>query len=72
MHIDHQYVAVADSPSPVSAPAHPFAWFAADELADLSRFDDTRMLVEVLFLRIAGLVAASASGPVDVLALTLD
>lgn len=41
IHVDHQYVAIADSPEPVSQPIHPFAWYRADELADLAMFEDT-------------------------------
>jgi 8-oxo-dGTP pyrophosphatase MutT (NUDIX family) len=69
VHVDHQYVAVAESPSPVSEPVHPFAWFAAEELAGLAMFEDTRLLAGALFPRIAELVAADAAGTVDVLAL---
>lgn len=43
-HVDHQYVAIADSPVPVSEPAHPFGWFSAEELADLPMFEDTLLL----------------------------
>ena len=73
VHVDHQYVAVAESPVPATVPAtvpvHRFGWFGAAELAGLSMFDDTRLLAATLFPRIAGLVAADAAGPVDVLAM---
>ncbi|HBW17944.1 MAG: NUDIX hydrolase [Streptosporangiaceae bacterium] len=49
LHIDHLYVAVADSPEPVSAAAHPFGWHSAAGLAGLPMFADTRMLAGALF-----------------------
>ena len=45
LHIDHKYVVIADSPAPAAAPAHPFAWYRAEELADLKMFDDVRLFV---------------------------
>lgn len=62
-------VAASPSPSPVSEPVHPIAWFTAVELAGLAMFEDTRLLAGTLFPRIAELVAADAAGPVDVLAI---
>lgn len=57
VHVDHQYVAVADSPMPVSEPVHPFAWFAEGDLDGLSMFEDTRLLARALF-PIIGPIAA--------------
>jgi hypothetical protein len=68
VHVDHQYIAVAESPVPVSEPVHPFGWFGADELADLRMFEDTRLLAGALFPRIAALAAADGSAQWDVLA----
>lgn len=68
VHVDHQYVALAESPVPVSEPVHPFAWFGAGELEGLSMFDDTRLLARELFPRIAALVAADCGAQVDLLA----
>ncbi|WP_280186815.1 MULTISPECIES: NUDIX hydrolase [Nocardia] len=48
-HLDHQYVAVADSAQPVAEPVHEFDWFGPDELVALDMFDDTRRLAEYLF-----------------------
>ncbi|WP_433209158.1 NUDIX domain-containing protein [Nocardia sp. CA-107356] len=48
VHVDYQYLAVADSVVPVCDPAHPFAWYSLAELADLSMFNDTRMLATML------------------------
>lgn len=59
VHIDHQYVAIAESPVAVSEPAHPFGWFAADELAELAMFEDTLLLARALFPRIASLATVA-------------
>jgi 8-oxo-dGTP pyrophosphatase MutT (NUDIX family) len=48
-HLDHQYVAVADSPEPVAQAVHEFDWYRLDELAELDMFDDTRGLAAFLF-----------------------
>jgi 8-oxo-dGTP pyrophosphatase MutT (NUDIX family) len=61
VHVDHQYVAAVDDPNPVGEPAHPFGWFGAGELADLSMFEDTRLLAAVLF----SCVDAVVSGRLD-------
>lgn len=53
VHVDHQYVAVAESP-PVSEPAHPFGWFSTTDLDQLSMFEDTRQQAQFLLPRIAG------------------
>ena len=49
VHVDHQYVAVADDPEPAHVPAHPFAWHTCDELDGLRMFEDTRLLAKALF-----------------------
>lgn len=59
IHVDHQYVAIADSPVPVSEPVHPFDWYAEDELGGLPMFADTLLLAQALFPRI-GAVAEAA------------
>lgn len=61
VHVDHQYVAVAESPVPVSEPVHSFAWFSAGELDGLAMFEDTRLLAGTLFPHIES-VAAVADG----------
>ena len=61
VHVDHQYVAIADSPVPVREPVHPFGWFAEVELDGLPMFEDTQMLARVLFPNI-GSIAAAAHG----------
>jgi 8-oxo-dGTP pyrophosphatase MutT (NUDIX family) len=59
VHVDHQYVAIADSPVPVSEPVHPFGWYSMDELDGLPMFPDTVLLAKALFPLI-GAVAAAA------------
>ncbi|MQA87716.1 MAG: hypothetical protein GEV03_24605 [Streptosporangiales bacterium] len=49
VHVDHQYLVMADNLEPVGAAAHPFVWYTVEELAGLSMFEDTRSLVLVLF-----------------------
>ncbi|MGW0251130.1 NUDIX hydrolase [Nocardia goodfellowii] len=54
-HLDHQYVAIADSPDPVAEPVHEFRWYSRDELAQLDMFDDTQQLADFLFPHIEAL-----------------
>lgn len=61
VHVDHQYVAIADSPMPVSAPVHPFDWYSVDELDGLPMFPDTALLAMALFPHIGAVVAAAES-----------
>lgn len=58
VHVDHQYVAMAHSPEPVSEPVHPFDWYGLDELAGLDMFEDTRMLARALFPIIGSIAEA--------------
>ncbi|MGH3548170.1 MAG: hypothetical protein ACRDQU_08660 [Pseudonocardiaceae bacterium] len=58
VHVDHQYVALVESPVPVSEPAHPFGWFSVEELAELSMFEDTLLLARALFPRIGSITSA--------------
>lgn len=62
VHVDHQYVAIADSPSPVSEPVHPFDWFAMDDFDGLSVFEDTRLLARALFPVIGSIDEAARAG----------
>jgi 8-oxo-dGTP pyrophosphatase MutT (NUDIX family) len=55
LHVDHLYVAVADSVAPAATPAHPFAWHDPDELDALPMFPDTRLLATALAGRIGEL-----------------
>ena len=66
VHVDHQYVAVAESPEPVREPVHPFDWYALDDLDRLDMFDDTRMLARVL-LPIIGSIAEAEGDAADLL-----
>jgi 8-oxo-dGTP pyrophosphatase MutT (NUDIX family) len=63
IHVDHLYVAVTGDPAPATEPAHPFAWYAASQLAGLHMFPDTRLLAGALFSdidRIAGIAGGSS------------
>ena len=60
VHIDHLYVAVADSPESAAPPRHPFGWYPADGLAGLRMFADTRLLAASLFDDVEGLAALAA------------
>jgi 8-oxo-dGTP pyrophosphatase MutT (NUDIX family) len=55
VHVDHQYVAIADSADPSEEAAHPFAWRSAAELAELELWEDTKLLAKALFADIADL-----------------
>jgi 8-oxo-dGTP pyrophosphatase MutT (NUDIX family) len=57
IHIDHQYVAVADDPTPRAAGVHAFGWHSAEELVDLPMFEDTRLLAGALFSCVEQIVA---------------
>ena len=59
VHVDHQYVAIAESPVPVSEPVHPFGWYSASEIERLPMFEDTRLLARMLFPRIASVASAA-------------
>ena len=59
VHVDHQYVAVAQGTEPVSEPAHPFGWFGPGELGRLSMFEDSRLLAGVLFAQADRLARAA-------------
>ncbi|MBC7299515.1 NUDIX domain-containing protein [Nocardia salmonicida] len=48
-HLDHQYVAIADSVEHVRTPEHPFGWFGPDDLDELEMFDDTVCLAAWIF-----------------------
>lgn len=60
-HLDHQYVAIADTPHPVAKPEHEFDWYCPDELATLDLFDDTRILAAFLFPHVGALNAAGGT-----------
>ncbi|MGH4006170.1 MAG: NUDIX hydrolase [Pseudonocardiaceae bacterium] len=62
VHVDHQYVAIADSPVPVSEPVHPFDWYGMDELDGLPMFQDTALLAKALFPQIGAVAAAAERG----------
>lgn len=67
VHVDHLYVAIAESPEPVTAPGHPFGWYTAADLPGLEMFPDTRLIAGYLLAgeasaRIAGLARQAAAG----------
>ena len=66
VHIDHQYVAVTDSPEPVTAAAHPFGWYALADLDRLAMPEDTRLLATALF-PIIGSITQAEGDPIDLL-----
>lgn len=59
VHVDHQYVALADSTEPVSVPVHEFGWFAEGDIDALPMFGDTVLLARVLFGCIDEVAAAA-------------
>lgn len=61
VHIDHQYLAIADSAVPVSEPVHPFGWYTLAELDELHMFDDTRMLARQLLPNVDALETRRSS-----------
>jgi ADP-ribose pyrophosphatase YjhB (NUDIX family) len=63
IHLDHQYLALADTPAPARTPRHPFDWFTCAELHPLAMPQDTRMLAEYLFDRIGDLAAGELDDP---------
>lgn len=58
VHVDHLFVAVADSTRTVREPQHPFGWHRAGDLAGLTMFEDTRSLAMALFAEIGDLASA--------------
>ncbi len=52
VHVDHVFLAVAESSAPVSPPAHPFAWYGQDDLDEDRMFGDTAILARQLFRKI--------------------
>src|SRR5205807_407349 len=59
VHVDHQYLALVDSPTPVHEPAHPFGWFTVHELTGLAMPEDTRLLAGHLIDKITDLAAGT-------------
>jgi 8-oxo-dGTP pyrophosphatase MutT (NUDIX family) len=60
VHLDHQYVAVADDPQPGRGGVHEFSWYGEDDLAELPMFEDTKLLAKVLFSCIEEITAERA------------
>jgi ADP-ribose pyrophosphatase YjhB (NUDIX family) len=49
VHVDHQYVAMVEDPTPNADAVHRFGWFRQDEVPGLTMFEETRLLATVLF-----------------------
>jgi 8-oxo-dGTP pyrophosphatase MutT (NUDIX family) len=62
VHLDHQYVAVADAAEPVRPAGHPFGWYPAERLPELEMWEDTKLLAKVLFSCIDDLAAGRIDG----------
>lgn len=62
VHVDHVFVAVADSTVPVVAPEHPFTWMTEEEVVRSgSVFEDTKILAKELFAQIDELAGLPVS-----------
>lgn len=59
VHIDHQYVAIADDPVPAGPAVHALVWYTEAEVAEIDMFEDTRLLAKALFGGIDDLAAGS-------------
>ncbi|MGH8902234.1 MAG: NUDIX hydrolase [Egibacteraceae bacterium] len=71
VHVDHVYVAMADSDAPCRAatPAHAFGWYTAAEIAELDDVvEDTRLQAKELLACIEDLAAVASGGQSDDLA----
>ena len=62
VHVDHVWVGIASGPQPEEQPAHPFAWYTAEEIQELPMFEDARLLAKVLFTCVADLSAENLGG----------
>jgi ADP-ribose pyrophosphatase YjhB (NUDIX family) len=58
VHVDHQYLAIADDTTPASTPAHPFGWYSCSDLQGLEMPEDTKLLAKMIFTEIDGLACA--------------
>ncbi len=63
VHVDHQYLAVAEDPVPHRPGEHPFGWYRADQLDALPMFDGTRDTAWMLFDRLDELVTQASTVP---------
>jgi 8-oxo-dGTP pyrophosphatase MutT (NUDIX family) len=62
VHIDHVFVAMADSTEPVAEPEHRFTWLREEEVLQSGAvFEDTKVLAKELFALIGDLVGQSAT-----------
>ncbi len=64
IHVDHLYLALAETSAAAPSAELPFAWYAADQLAAVDMFADTRARAMYLLGRIDVLAEAAADGRV--------
>jgi 8-oxo-dGTP pyrophosphatase MutT (NUDIX family) len=62
VHVDHQYVGVAEVMDPVHPGVHPFGWHALEQLRESLMCQDTWLLAQVLFSCIADLASGRLAG----------
>jgi 8-oxo-dGTP pyrophosphatase MutT (NUDIX family) len=60
IHVDHLYLALAEASAPAPDAELPFAWYAADQLAAVDMFADTRARAAYLLDRIDVLAEVTA------------
>jgi len=61
VHVDHVFVAVAESIEPLSEPEHPSGWWTQAELMGSAQvFEDTKLLARQVFARIEELAGPPA------------
>lgn len=62
IHVDHQFVAIAEDLSRNDAEDHPFGWYTADELAELHAFQDVLVTGRHLLERVSQQVSGRTHG----------
>lgn len=60
VHIDHQYIATIDNPTPVGEQEHAFAWLGRTELDAAEMFEDTRLMAKMILSYLSSEVPDSA------------
>ena len=63
LHVDHQYLAVAEDPVPRRAGEHPFAWYRPDQLDTVPMFDGARATALMLSDRLDELIDQTSTVP---------
>ena len=62
VHLDHEYVAVAEVMEPAHPAAHPFGWYALEQLREPLMCQDTWLLAGPLFSCVGDLAAGRLTG----------